>query len=121
MNFPPTALYCSSLLLTAPHCSPLLLTAPNSSRLLPTAPYCSPLDRTAPPYCSPRLSLSIYSMKSSTIPEWEPAFLRQAREFLFFPLLPRKASSYFRQRTGSKTERLRSGFLQADLSFDSIE
>jgi len=24
--------------------------------------------------------------------EWEPAFLRQVREFLFFPLLPRKAS-----------------------------
>ena len=24
--------------------------------------------------------------------EWEPAFLRQAREFLFFPLLPREAS-----------------------------
>ena len=24
--------------------------------------------------------------------EWKPAFLRQAREFLFFPLLPRKAS-----------------------------
>ena len=25
--------------------------------------------------------------------EWEPAFLRQAREFLCFPLLPREASS----------------------------
>jgi hypothetical protein len=24
--------------------------------------------------------------------EWEPAFLMQAREFLFFPLLPREAS-----------------------------
>ena len=24
--------------------------------------------------------------------EWEPAFLRQAKEFLFFPLLPREAS-----------------------------
>jgi hypothetical protein len=24
--------------------------------------------------------------------EWEPAFLRQAREFPFFPLLPREAS-----------------------------
>ena len=24
--------------------------------------------------------------------EWEPAFLRQAREFLFFSLLPREAS-----------------------------
>ena len=24
--------------------------------------------------------------------EWEPAFLRQASEFLFFPLLPREAS-----------------------------
>ena len=24
--------------------------------------------------------------------EWEPAFLRQAREFTFFPLLPREAS-----------------------------
>ena len=24
--------------------------------------------------------------------EWKPAFLRQAREFLFFPLLPREAS-----------------------------
>ena len=23
--------------------------------------------------------------------EWEPAFLRQAREFLFFPLIPREA------------------------------
>ena len=26
------------------------------------------------------------------IAEWEPAFLRQAREFPFFPLLPREAS-----------------------------
>jgi hypothetical protein len=25
--------------------------------------------------------------------EWEPAFQRQAREFLFFPLLPREAST----------------------------
>ena len=24
--------------------------------------------------------------------KWKPAFLRQAREFLFFPLLPREAS-----------------------------
>ena len=52
--------------------------------------------------------------------EWEPAlFLRQAREFLFFPLLPREASKrvpIFDRRTGSKAERLRSGSLQADLS-----
>ena len=51
--------------------------------------------------------------------EWKPAFLRQAREFLFFPLLPREASkcvSIFDRETGSKPERLRSGFLQADLS-----
>ena len=51
--------------------------------------------------------------------EWEPAFLRQAREFLFFPLLPREASkrvSIFDKGTGSKPERLKSGFLQADLS-----
>ena len=51
--------------------------------------------------------------------EWKPAFLRQAREFLFFPLLPREASkrfSIFDRGTGSKPERLRSGFLQADLS-----
>ena len=51
--------------------------------------------------------------------EWEPAFLRQAREFLFFPLLPREASKsvpIFDRGTGSKPERLRSGFLQADLS-----
>ena len=52
-------------------------------------------------------------------PAWEPAFLRQAREFLFFPLLPRQASKWvpiFDRGTGSKPERLRSGFLQADLS-----
>ena len=51
--------------------------------------------------------------------EWEPAFLRQAREFLFFPLLPMKASKrvpIFDRGTGSKPEGLRSGFLQADLS-----
>ena len=51
--------------------------------------------------------------------EWEPAFLRQAREFLFFPLLPREASKrvpIFDRGTGSKPERLRSGSLQADLS-----
>ena len=51
--------------------------------------------------------------------EWEPAFLRQAREFPFFPLLPREASKsvpIFDRGTGSKPERLRSGFLQADLS-----
>jgi hypothetical protein len=30
----------------------------------------------------------------STTPEWKPAFLRQAREFLFFPLLPREASEF---------------------------
>ena len=51
--------------------------------------------------------------------EWKPAFLRQAREFLFFPLLPREASksvSIFDRETGSEPERLRSGFLQADLS-----
>ena len=50
--------------------------------------------------------------------EWKPAFLRQAREFLFFPLLPREASksvSIFDRETGSEPERLRSGFLQADL------
>ena len=51
--------------------------------------------------------------------EWEPAFLRQARDFLFFPLLPREASKrvpIFDRGTGSKVERLRSGSLQADLS-----
>jgi hypothetical protein len=51
--------------------------------------------------------------------EWEPAFLRQAREFLFFPLLPREASKrvpIFDRGTGSKPERLRSGSQQADLS-----
>ena len=51
--------------------------------------------------------------------EWKPAFLRQAREFLFFPLLPREASksvSIFDRETGSEPERLRSDFLQADLS-----
>ena len=50
--------------------------------------------------------------------EWEPAFLRQAREFLFFPLLPREASKrvpIFDRGTGSKPERLRSSSLQADL------
>ena len=51
--------------------------------------------------------------------EWEPAFLRQAREFLFFPLLPREASKrvpIFDRETGTKPEMLRSGFLQADLN-----
>jgi hypothetical protein len=53
--------------------------------------------------------------------EWAPAFLRQAREFLFFPLLAREASKrvpIFDRGTGSKPEpeRLRSGSLQADLS-----
>ena len=51
--------------------------------------------------------------------EWKSAFLRQAREFLFFPLLPREANKsvpIFDRGTGSKPERLRSGFLQADLS-----
>ena len=51
--------------------------------------------------------------------EWEPAFLRQAREFLFFPLLPREASKrvpIFDRGTGSKPKRLRSGSLQADLN-----
>ena len=46
--------------------------------------------------------------------EWEPAFLRQEREFLFFPLLPREASKsvpIFDRGTGSKPERLRFGFL----------
>ena len=50
--------------------------------------------------------------------EWKLAFLRQAREFLFFPLLPWEASkrvSIFESGTGSKPERLRSGSLQADL------
>jgi len=40
--------------------------------------------------------------------EWEPAFLRQARD-LFFPLLPREASKsvpIFDRGTGSKPERL---------------
>ena len=51
--------------------------------------------------------------------EWEPAFLRQVREFPFFPLIPREASKLvpiFDRGTGSKPERLRSGSLQADLS-----
>jgi hypothetical protein len=51
--------------------------------------------------------------------EWEPAFLRQARGFLFFLLLPREASKRvptFDRGTGSKPEMLRSGSLQADLS-----
>ncbi len=51
--------------------------------------------------------------------EWKLAFLRQAREFLFFPLLPWEASkrvSIFESGTGSKPERLRSGSMQADLS-----
>jgi hypothetical protein len=41
------------------------------------------------------------------------------KEFLFFPLLHREASKrvpIFDRGTGSKPERLRSGFLQADLS-----
>ena len=45
--------------------------------------------------------------------EWEPVFLRQAREFLFFPFIPREASKrvpIFDRGTGSKPERLRSGF-----------
>ena len=40
--------------------------------------------------------------------EWEPAFLRQAGEFLFFPLLRREASKrvpIFDRGTGSKPER----------------
>jgi hypothetical protein len=51
--------------------------------------------------------------------EWEPAFLRQATEFLFFPLLPREASKQvpiFDRGTGSKPEMLRSGSLPADLN-----
>ena len=43
----------------------------------------------------------------------------QAREFLFFPLLPREASKrvpIFDRGTGFKPGRLRSGSLQADLS-----
>ena len=51
--------------------------------------------------------------------EWKPAFLSQAREFLFFPLPPREASKrvpIFDRGTGSKPERLRSCSLQADLS-----
>jgi len=51
--------------------------------------------------------------------EWKQAFLSQAREFLFFPLLPREASkwvSIFDRGTGSQPERLRSGSLQAYLS-----
>ena len=42
-----------------------------------------------------------------------------AREFLFFPLLPREASKrvpIFDRGTRSKPARLRSGSLQADLS-----
>ena len=42
--------------------------------------------------------------------KWEPAFLRQAREFPFFLLLPREASKsvpIFDRGTGSKPERLR--------------
>ena len=49
----------------------------------------------------------------------EPAFLRQARGFLFCPLLPREPSKrdlVLDRVTGSKPERLRSGSLQADLS-----
>ena len=52
--------------------------------------------------------------------EWEPAFLRQARESLFCPLLPReenKRVTIFNGGTGSKPERLRSGSLQSDLSW----
>ena len=65
---------------------------------------------------------SIYMDIQYVTAEWEPAFLRQAREFLFFPgvnLLPREASKWvpiFDRGTGSKPERLRSGSLQADLS-----
>ena len=39
--------------------------------------------------------------------EWEPAFLRQAREFPFFPLLPREASKrvpIFDKGTGTKLQ-----------------
>ena len=48
-------------------------------------PVCSPKERgiTAP-------STAVKLQYDSA--EWEPAFLRQAREFLFFPLLPREAS-----------------------------
>ena len=55
--------------------------------------------------------------------EWEPAFLRQAREFLFFPLLPREVSKrvpIFDRGTGSKPERLRSSSLQADSGLSLI-
>ena len=37
-------------------------------------------------------TLAFFISYSTTPAEWEPAFLRQAREFLFFPLLPREAS-----------------------------
>ena len=73
--------------------------------------------------CSCRLnqncSHSMFVVIQYDSAEWKSAFLRQAREFLFFALLPWEAStrvSIFESRTGSKPERLRSGFLQADLS-----
>ena len=51
--------------------------------------------------------------------ELELVFLRQAREFLFLPLLPREANKrvpIFDRGTGFKPARLRSGSLQVDLS-----
>ena len=44
------------------------------------------------PYCVHRGVYPLCVAIRYVTAEWEPAFLRQAREFLFFPLLPREAS-----------------------------
>ena len=57
--------------------------------------------------------------------EWKQAFLSQAREFLFFPLLPtwggKQVSSYFWQRNWVQAREAQIRFPAGWLEFDSIE
>ena len=70
------------------------------------------------------LFLNVHFFLQYVTAEWNPAFLSQAREFLFFPLLPREASKWVPIFDGGNWVPAREAqirFPAGWLEFDSIE
>jgi hypothetical protein len=104
--------------LHSPFARPCAFTLSAADALMEQLQLHTPVQITPPPYHPLTDGCSGTTVRLGGIGT-EPAFLRQAREFLFFPLLPREASKrvpIFDSGTGSKPARLRSGSLRADLS-----
>ncbi len=85
---PPRVSSCNSV---APSCLLVLVCLPLSTMTCPRLCSVSMFVFISLSFCRSRPDDIVFSLQYDSA-EWKPAFLRQAREFLCFPLLPREAS-----------------------------